>query len=144
MIVKKTMEQKTDQQYRDDYRAQLLDYAKQSQASYDSTLITLSGGALGISFAFVNQFIGDAPMRGLPLLIITWIFWIASLGAVLFSFYTSNRALLKVVDKIDEGQQLSQKPGGRVDQLTGWLNAASPILLLLGVVSIIWFALLNL
>ncbi len=138
------MEQKTNQQYRDDYRAQLLDYAKQSQTSYDSTLITLSGGALGISFAFVNQFIGDAPMRGLPLLIIAWICWVASLGAVLLSFYTSNRALLKVVEIIDEGQELSQRPGGRIDQLTGWLNIASPILLLLGVVTIIWFALLNL
>ena len=138
------MSDKTYQEYRDDYRTQLLDYAKQSQTSYDSTLITLSGGALGISFAFVNQFIGDAPMSGLPLLLVAWICWIASLGAVLLSFYTSNRALLMVVDKIDEGQELTQRPGGRIDQLTVRLNAASPILLLIGIIAIVWFALLNL
>ncbi len=138
------MEPKTDQQYRDEYRAQLLDYAKQSQTSYDSTLITLSGGALGISFAFVNQFIGNAPIRGMPLLMTAWICWVISLGAMLFSFYSSNRALQKVVEAIDKGESLSERPGGRLDELTGGLNAISGILLVVGVIVVVWFALLNL
>jgi hypothetical protein len=138
------MEPKTEQQYRDEYRAQLLEYAKQSQTSYDSTLITLSGGALGISFAFVNQFIGNDPIRGMPLLVAAWVCWVISLGAVLLSFYSSSRALQKVVNAMDRGEALAEMPGGRLDQLTGWLNAVSGVLLVVGVVVIIWFALLNL
>ena len=137
------MEPKTDQQYRDDYRTQLLDYAKQSQTDYDSTLITLSGGALGISFAFVNQFIGDAPIVGFPLLVVAWICWVISLIAVLLSFYTSNRALHKVVESIDSGQPLTARPGGRLDKVTAWLNGISGVLFVVGVIAMMWFAVRN-
>lgn len=138
------MEPKTNQQYRDDYRAQLLDYAKQSQTSYDTTLITLSGGALGISFAFVNQFIGDDPMVNLPFLQTAWICWVVSLGAMLASFYTSNRALHDVVKAIDSGQPLDAKPGGRLDKVTAWLNGIAGVLFVVGVISMMSFALRNL
>lgn len=137
------MEPKSEQQYRDEYRSQLLEYAKQSQNSYDTTLITLSGGALGISFAFVNQFIGDDPMVSFPLLVIAWTCWIISLVAVLFSFATSNHALRKVVESMDRGQPLSEKPGGKLDRLTSWLNAISGILFAIGVVAMMWFAISN-
>lgn len=137
------MEPKSEQQYRDEYRSQLLEYAKQSQTSYDTTLISLSGGALGISFAFVNQFIGDDPMVGFQLLVIAWTCWIISLVTVLFSFDTSNRALRKVVESMDRGQPLSENPGGRLDRLTSWLNAISGILFAIGVMAIMWFAISN-
>lgn len=165
------MEPKTDQQYQDEYRTLLQEYAKQSQTDYDSTLITLSGGALGISFAFVNQFIGDEPIRYFALLLIAWVAWVLSLGTVLFSFYTSTRAMHKTIEALDAGQlfpkwvllhyyvgsratykavdeiglQLphSKRLGDRFDLATGWLNRLSGILFIVGVITMISFALFN-
>lgn len=138
------MTSKTRQEYQDDYRAQLLEYAKESQTSYDTTLITLSGGALGISIAFINQFVGDDPIRYFALLAISWICWVVTLTLVLFSFYTSTKALHSAVRQIDSEKPLSARPGGFLDRLTGLLNFLSGVLFVVGVITMVWFALVNL
>ena len=48
---------------RKQYRTALSALEQKSQAEYDRLVVLLSGGALGISFAFVEGFIGDDPPR---------------------------------------------------------------------------------
>ena len=138
------MTSKTPQDYLDKYRDQLQEYDRESQTSYDTTLITLSGGALGISIAFINQFIGDDPIRCFPLLAISWVCWVVTLTLVLFSFYTSTKALRAAVRQVDSGNPLPARPGGFLDRLTGLLNSLSGTLFIVGVITMVWFALVNL
>ena len=135
---------KTQQEYKDEYRAQLLDYAKESQMSYDKTLIALSGGALGLSFVFVEQFASKGPVQLQSLLVTSWICWAVSLSLMLFSFYTSNRAMLRAIRRLDNDPSLSTNPGGFLDRVTEWFNLLAGILFVVGVVAVVWFALINL
>ena len=41
-----------------EYRKDLIALEQRAQEAYDTTLLTLSGGALGVSFAFVKDFLG--------------------------------------------------------------------------------------
>lgn len=138
------MDTEITRNYRDEYRAQLLEYAKESQTSYDTTLITLASGALGISFAFVGQFIGNDPVQGPYLLASSWICWIVTLALILLSFATSRLALYKAVRQVDSGEQLSANPGGWLNRLTEMLNVLAGLLFFGGVVAMMCFAYINL
>ena len=58
-----------------DYRNQIFDADQKQQESFDKTLITLSGGALGITFAFIKDIIGSNPIICPILISIAWIRW---------------------------------------------------------------------
>ena len=45
---------------------------KKHKKDYDKTVITLSGGALGITFSFIEKFIGDAPIKQPTFLLLAW------------------------------------------------------------------------
>ena len=75
------------------YREHLVQARQKAYADFDKTVFALSGGALGISFAFIDKIIGDAPMLSPHLLQIAWFSWATSLTMVLVSFRTSTRAL---------------------------------------------------
>ena len=69
--------------------------------SYDQMLFKLSGGALGLSFVFTRQFVGDDDgPRVIWALGIAWVLWIASLICTLASHYSSAKAFEKTIDKI--------------------------------------------
>lgn len=138
------MDKTSEEQIREDYRKQLQDYIKETQANYDSTIIKLSTGALAISIAFVNQIVGNHPIDKSYLLIVSWTCWLLSLGSMLISFYTSTLAFSQIVKQVDDGRSLSEKPGGWLDGLTGWLNAVSAILFFSGTVIMVFFASINL
>ena len=67
-----------DQSGRDlkQYREDVLATEQKSQAEYDRLVVALSGGALGVSFAFVERFIGDDPPRVLWTLMVAWVVWV--------------------------------------------------------------------
>jgi hypothetical protein len=46
-----------------EYRAQLVAVQRKSEEAFDKTVVTLSGGALGVSFAFVTNFFPDTGPR---------------------------------------------------------------------------------
>ena len=58
-----------------EYRSHLILAEQKAQEDYDKTVVFLSGGALGISFAFVKDFIGTGPMVSQNWLIWAWICW---------------------------------------------------------------------
>mgnify|MGYP006172313013 CR=1 FL=1 len=79
------------------YRQSLIEAEKQGQDSFDKTVLSLSGGALGISFVFIKDIIGVGAIVLPHLLLAAWVCWALSMLAILVSFYTSNRALRKAI-----------------------------------------------
>lgn len=126
----------TDQ--KQEYRNLLITAEQKSQEDYDKTLVSLSGGALGLSLLFIENVIGDsAPISG-HFLVAAWILWAFSLAAVVLSYFCSGMALRKSIEQCDKNDY-SEGVGGKAAKATSYLNAASGILFILGVISIIIF-----
>ena len=123
-----------------EYRTLLLEAEKKAQEDFDKTVLTLSGGALGISFAFVKDIVGDKPIITVNLLLSAWITWGASLLFVLASFYLSTQAFRIAITQLDSGDIYKQLPGGFYSRLTAISNITGGILFLVGVVFIVIFA----
>ena len=105
-------------------RRQLLeDRQARAQDAYDQALFKLSGGALGLSFVFMAQIAGDDP-RMVWALGSAWGLWIVSLVCVLWSHYSSERAMDKAIEQLDAGRR---SDGGGFDKFTGLLNAVGGI-----------------
>jgi|GEM_PF-652087 len=126
-----------------EYRKHVLLAGQKSQDDYDKTTIALSGGALGISFAFLKDYLGSGQIENVNLLLLSWAAWGASVAAVLVSFYTSHLALRKTIDQIDSGRIAKEKPGGIYSRITAALNLSAGILFLVGLVLMIGFTSVN-
>lgn len=125
------------------YRQHVVKAEQQSIEAYDKGLLTLSGGALGVSFAFIRDIIGSDAMEYKELLVVAWSCWIGAIAATLVSFYCSHRALRKTIDQIDAETVYEERAGGKWSRVTNWLNAASGFLFLSGLVFIVIFVSLN-
>lgn len=116
-----------------DYRAHLVLAEQKAQEDYDKTVIALSGGALGISFAFIENFTDPETMVAGLLLLSAWFSWGLSLAAVLISYFVSQRALREAISQIDQGgPSAGDEIGGRWNRLTRISNAAGGLMFLLG------------
>ena len=123
-----------------EYRSQLIEAEHAAQASYDRTVLALSGGALGLSITFVDKFIGDAVSSGNGLLLASWILWALSLSCILVSHYLSALSMRKALHQLDAGLIRDEHPGGWFDGATAVLNPIGGALFLTGVVTMILFA----
>lgn len=85
------------------YREWLVSADQKSQESFDKTVLTLSGGALALSFAFIKDIVGDGSIISAGLLVASWCAWAASLSCVLVSFLFSQFALRKAISQVDAG-----------------------------------------
>jgi hypothetical protein len=117
------------------YRRSLLSAEQKSQEDFDKTVLSLSGGALAVSFIFVKDVVGDQPIRDSVYLLYAWIFWATSSFAVLFSFYLSHLALRKAVKQLDDGSIHRGRPGGIYSVIISIINPFGALLFFLGVVS---------
>lgn len=127
-----------------DHRKHLVSADQKSQEDFDKTVLSLSGGALGISFIFLKDVIGPNPIQSPGLLFAAWVAWGASTFCVLASYYLSHLTIRKTIRQIDEDKLHLEKPGGRYADGTALLNAAGAVLFLVGVVCITLFANSNL
>ena len=127
-----------------EYRSLLISAEQKAQEDYDKTVLSLSGGALGISFAFVKDIVGDQPVVYPRLLLASWIVWGISIACVLASFFFSQQALRQTIKQVDEDKIREQSPGGVYSWITATLNALGGLLFLVGVVLIVLFASHNL
>jgi hypothetical protein len=125
------------------YRTHLIEARQKAQEDYDKTVLSLSGGALGISFAFVKDFIGPEPIVSPLLLMLAWGLWGLSSLFTLTSFYVSQLSLDRAIQQIDKGQY-PYRPGGIAVHITNVLNALSGIMLFFGICSIAVFVFFNL
>lgn len=123
-----------------EYRKNLVAAEQKAQEDFDKTVLTLSGGALGISFAFLKDVIGANPIAHPYLLFAAWVAWGFSTFSVLASYHLSHLALRKAVKQVDEGLIYKQRAGGVFATWTARLNEAGAVLFLVGVLCITIFA----
>lgn len=121
-----------------EYRNILIAAEQKSQDDYDKTLVSLSGGALGISFLFIEHVIGKSEPVSSSLLISAWACWAISLAATVSSYFCSCLAIRKTIVQCD-ANDYSGGIGGKAAKATAYLNAASGIFFIIGVVLIIVF-----
>lgn len=126
-----------------EYRKLLVTAEQRAQEDFDKTVLALSGGALGISFAFVKNIIGDQPAVYSWALLSAWIAWGFSVTCVLASYFVSQIALRHAIKQVDDNKIFEQSPGGIYSKITAVLNAFGGLLFLLGVVLMVMFAALN-
>lgn len=127
-----------------EYRQWLLAAEQKSQEDFDKTVLSLSGGALGISFVFLKDVIGPQPIVLSGVLLGAWFSWAFSTFSVLASYYLSHLALRRAISQIDDGTIYEKPPGGAFAKWTATLNAIGAVLFLVGVCCITVFAGANL
>ena len=125
-----------------EYRSLLISTQQRAQEAYDRTLVLLSGGALGVSFAFVTQFLADRAPISIGCLAFAWGAWVLSLGATLFSHLLSAWMFKRALQDLDDGKDGSATR--TYDTMVTVLNAASGLLFLVGVGSAGVFVVRNL
>ncbi len=127
-----------------EYRDFIIKAEQKAQDDFDKTVIALSGGALGVSFAFIKDIIGPDNISNTILLFLAWLFWASSITCVLASYYTSHLSLRNVIKKIDAGETKAPRLGGFTDWITAIFNALGGILFVAGVVLMSIFIKINL
>lgn len=127
-----------------EYRKSLVAAEQKSQEDFDKTVLSLSGGALGISFAFLKDIVGPQAIVQSGFLLAAWFAWAFSTFSVLTSYYLSHLALRRAIGQVDDGTIFKQAPGGVFARLTAILNATGAILFLVGVCCITVFVVANL
>jgi len=127
-----------------EYRQHLVLARQKAQEDYDKSVLALSGGALGISMAFVEKVVGPGAIHRSGLLVASWMCWAASVACVLVSYFLSRHALLGAIEAVDSGQSELRRPGGRMSVATEVANVLSGLLFLIGVVTIAFFVVVNL
>ncbi len=120
-----------------DERRRLTNLHEKVTDSFDRAIMTLAGGALGISIAFIHN-VAPHP-RHTRVLGCAWLSFALSLLVILASFLSSERAVVKMVAQLD--QDAGEIPRGK---LTDWFNWISAGALIFGVVLLVIFAWLNL
>ena len=123
-----------------EYRKQLIEASQKSQEDFDKTVLLLSTGALGISFAFVKDILGSQPITSANLLIAAWAAWALSAFAVLSSYFLSHKALRKAISQVDEKTIRAEIPGGCFAHATEVLNILGALLFLIGLCCMIVFS----
>lgn len=126
------------------YRQSLLTAEQKSQEDFDKTVLSLSGGALAISFIFVKDIVGDQPIRNSIYLLYAWVLWALSSFIVLLSFYLSHLALRKAIQQLDGGVIHKETVGGIYSKIISIINPFGALLFFLGIVSMGFFVYENL
>ena len=123
------------------YRDWLVKAHHTASQDFDRAVMTLAGGGLGISIAFVRD-IAPHPVHKW-MLAIGWLAFTLSLVCVFVSLLTSQATSLRMIEDMDA----QRDPGERFD-MPGWatdlLNRLAATFLVLGVGFVVLFALYNL
>lgn len=125
------------------YRASLIETLRFLNESYDKLLVTLSGGALGISIAFLKDIVSLEHVRRPNLLLFAWLAFVLSLAAVLGRLIFGIEAHRKAIRQVDSGTVREERVGGTHSILTRTLHIGSALFLLLGLLMLATFAFFN-
>ena len=124
---------------REKYRQGYIDSEYHAQDELDKTIITLSGGAFAVTFAFIDNFIEGEPVL-VWVLISCWILWGISILLSLSSYYFSTLAFRKAIEEIDEEKDFDEiDPGGYYATILKFLNPAALASFALGLILIAIF-----
>ena len=122
------------------YRDLLQGLSIKSQEQYDKTLLTLSTGALGLSFAFIIDIVNISSATNINYLTGSWICLTLSILCILISFLSAKHALDKAIEAEDSGEVYESS----IDRLTSILNWMSAAFFVNGLIFLTVFIKLNL
>ena len=125
------------------YREWLIAADQKASEAYDKTIMTLSGGALGLSVTFLKNIIGDSKRVSVYRLEASWICLTLSLLSILASMLFSQWALRNAVKQVDTGTIGKGRAGGYLSFSTAFLNVVSGLLCVAGIMLLAWFSLAN-
>jgi hypothetical protein len=115
-----------------EYRRVVVAAMQKSQDDYDKAVLSLSGGALGLTFALFQK--AHQTRQCLVLLETAWILWTLSLVAILISFFTGREANRVAIKQVDTGTVYQSIVGGAWARSTTVLNWCGGIFFLAGLV----------
>jgi len=127
-----------------EYRKVLVAADQKGQEEFDKAVLSLSGGALGVSLVFLKDVIGSDPIQYPYLMMLAWACWAFSTLAVLSSYHMSNLTVREGIAQIDRDEAYSGPIGGRYAAWTQRLNMVGAGLFFAGVLLITVFASINL
>jgi len=126
-----------------EYRQWLVKADQQAATDFDKAIMTLSGGALGISIAFLKD-VAPAPRPETKIyLIIAWGAFAVSLGAILLSYLMSMRAIRIVIKRVDDHALYERGETSFPSVLTWICNIMGALGFFLGVIFFVCFAIAN-
>ena len=127
----------------DEYRQHLIDIYEQLSLGYSKTLVTLAGGALGLSLTFAKTVAGEANACERNWLILSWVFWSVSLTAVLIGYFLGREAARFALAQFDDDRLTGDNPeraGGKWTAATHGAGLVSLISFIIGMTLFIVFA----
>ncbi len=144
MSDKPTKEDEINYQVYIDERKSLVEGEQAGADQFDKHILTLAGGALGISIVFLEKIAPNPDPKTLIVLKISWFLLVLSMLLTLASFLTSQHAHRRQ-RKILEEEFFSKKRGEKnrwavCTQCLNWLSIASFII---GVSMLAWFSIQN-
>jgi hypothetical protein len=114
---------------------------------YDKWILTLSGGALGLSITFIEKIAKNPTPDTLFWLEISWVCLVISLLTALLSLVTSQSAIRENREELDLAHSENRAPSLSFSRwftyITNGLNWSSLILFILGVVFLCVFSFKN-
>ena len=126
------------------YRKYLVDLLTKTEEEFDRTLLTLAGGALGVSFAFVKDFLGTEAVVGKNCLVVAWSCWIATLALILISQFGASATMARTLRKLDKEKWLDpDNPGGPLSSAVFVATGAAGLFFLVGLIVMAYFITLN-
>lgn len=126
-----------------EYRTELIRTVQKLNENYDKLIVTLAGGALGLSIVFLKDVIKQDQIQSPTLLFVAWILFILSLSSVLGSLLFGIAANKKAIKQVDDDTIYNEEPGGVFSKFTKWLHYSGTVLLVAGLFFIAAFACKN-
>lgn len=125
------------------YRTELTDTLRFLNEAYDKMLLTLAGGALGLSIVFLKDILVLDSLKSPSLLIWAWSLFIFSLSGVLGRLLFGIEAYRKALRQVDDGTIRKARVGGFYSLASRLLHIAAALSLVAGFVCIAAFAYKN-
>jgi hypothetical protein len=145
-------------------RRLFIDLQNQSSQSFDKMIVTLAGGALTLSIAFIRQTVPEIMPGTAAFLALAWLLLLLSLLAILISHFTSQFGMMKACEQLESDYlgvpQTQPTHRHLLGRAYGWfsrglsrfsahrmtthfLNLAAIFLCVVGIGLLAWFVLLN-
>ena len=127
-----------------DERKLLIEAERETAKTFDTSMITLASGALGLSLFFVREV--TVELNGKSFLLASWVAFSVALVSTMCSFLTSQNATRRQREILDALLKDETRPseGNRSASITNGLNLVSIFSFLIGIVFLCTFIYLNL
>jgi hypothetical protein len=126
-----------------EYRNWLVAADQKASEAYDKAVMTLAGGALGLSLTFLKDIVKSPHPAFLWRLETSWGCLTLSLAFILISMLSSQWSLRKAIKQVDQQSLHGVRAGGGFARLTAALNILSGVAFLAGVALLAWFSISN-